>query len=373
MRVLHFYKAYHPHRYGGVEKVIAQLVSSTARHGVQNEVLTIDDGDPGADVPDHGQIIHRMPCNFRIASTDFSFQAIRSLRALAPRFDVIHYHFPWPFMDLAHFMARVNVPTVVTYHSDIVRQKHWLRLYRPLMHRFLGCVDRIVATSPNYIAHSEVLQRHRDKCRVIPIGLDPAGYLEPSAELLAHWRRRVGQKFFLFVGVLRYYKGLHVLLEALQGVDYPVAIVGSGPLECELRRKAAQLKLRNVLFLGALPEVDKVALLSLCYGFVFPSHLRSEAFGVSLLEAAMAGKPMISCEIGTGTSYINPPGEAFSLVVPPADPDALREAMTRLWHDAALADKLGQQAQQRFHQLFTADLMASRYAALYRELPSSVA
>jgi glycosyltransferase involved in cell wall biosynthesis len=126
----------------------------------------------------------------------------------------MHYHFPWPFMDLAHFMARIDKPSVVTYHSDIVRQKNLLRLYQPLKHRFLRSVDTIVATSPNYLASSPVLDRYRDKTRTITYGLDKTIYPKPDA---ARWTNGgpSGERFFLFVGVLRYYKGLHILLDAM--------------------------------------------------------------------------------------------------------------------------------------------------------------
>ncbi len=187
-------------------------------------------------------------------------------------------------------------------------------------------MSRIVASSPNYLATSNVLKKNAHKVVVIPYGLDKATYPQPTPEKLAFWRAQLGQKFFLFVGVLRYYKGLHILLEAAQGTPYPVVIVGAGPVEQELKAQAAQLGLSNVTFLGQLSDVDKVALLMLCYGVVFPSHLRSEAFGISLLEGAMYGKPMISSEIGTGTTFVNI-GNETGLVVPPSDPAALRQAM----------------------------------------------
>lgn len=123
----------------------------------------------------------------------------------------------------------------------------------------------------------------------------------------------------------------------------------------------------NVRFVGNLPDADKAALLSLCYAFVFPSHLRSESFGISLLEAAMYGKPMISCEIGSGMSFINIANET-GLSVPPRDPAALAQAMSTLWNDADLAQRMGQAAAVRFEQVFTADAMAASYARLYNEL-----
>jgi glycosyltransferase involved in cell wall biosynthesis len=367
MRVLHFCKTYFPDSVGGIEQVIRQMCVGTGRLGVTNQVLALSRARDLAPIEFEGHTVHRVPLNFEVASNAVSLQAIGELRRMAAQADVVHYHFPWPFLDMAHFLARVDKPTVVTYHSDIVRQKALLRLYQPLMHRFLDSVDSIVATSPNYLATSTVLDRYRDKTRVIAFGLDRTSYPEPDAERLAHWRARVGPKFFLFVGVLRYYKGLHILLDAVAGTPYPVVIVGAGPIERELKDHAERLGLTNVMFVGALDDADKVALLRLCYAVAFPSHLRSEAFGISLLEGAMFGKPMISSEIGTGTTYINVHGES-GLVVPPSDADALRAAMRTLWDNPEMAGEMGRRAEERYWQLFTSAQMAQDYVALYREL-----
>lgn len=367
MRVLHFYKTYYPDSLGGIEQVIRQLCVGTSRLGVTNQVLSLSRQKNLAPYVFEGTEVHRVPLDFEIASNACSLAAIGQLARMAREADVVHYHFPWPFMDLAHFMARVNKPSLVTYHSDIVRQKHLLRLYQPLKHRFLNSVDTIVATSPNYMASSAVLDRYRDKTRVITYGLDRDTYPEPAPELLDQWRARVGDKFFLFVGVLRYYKGLHILLDAVEHLDYPVVIVGAGPIEQELKAHAARLGLSHVHFVGALDDADKVALLKLCYAVAFPSHLRSEAFGISLLEGAMFGKPMISSEIGTGTTYINIDNET-GLVVPPSSPQALAGAMRTLWDNPALAAEMGRRAAQRYRELFTSEQMAASYTALYREL-----
>ena len=242
-----------------------------------------------------------------------------------------------------------------------------LKIYRPLQWKFLGDMSRIVATSPNYLATSDVLAKYKHKVSVIPIGLDRTTYPEPSAEKLAYWRGRLSPKFFLFVGVIRYYKGLHILMDAAQGTDYPIVIVGAGPIEEELKAQAAQLGLRNIHFLGHLPDEDKVALLTLCYGVLFPSHLRSEAFGISLLEGAMYGKPMISSEIGTGTTFINIADET-GLVVPPSDPIAMRQAMRYLWEHPEQAAEMGRRAEERYWRYFTADQMVRSYVDLYDDL-----
>jgi glycosyltransferase involved in cell wall biosynthesis len=160
---------------------------------VTNQVLSLSRETNLQPFEFEGHMVHRVPHNFEMASNAVSVQAIAQLARMAAEADVVHYHFPWPFMDLAHFLARVNKPTVVTYHSDIVRQKALLRLYQPLQHRFLQSVDAIVATSPNYLGSSTVLDRYRDKTRVITFGLDKTSYPEPDQARLDHWRAKVGE------------------------------------------------------------------------------------------------------------------------------------------------------------------------------------
>nr|WP_314622176.1 glycosyltransferase family 4 protein [uncultured Noviherbaspirillum sp.] len=367
MRVLQFYRTSYPDTMGGIEQVIHQIARGASKLGVKTDVLSLTAARHAAVTELEGYRVQRARLDLQIASTGLSVAAFRRFAQLAKQVDLIHYHFPWPFMDVVHFVTRIDKPTLVTYHSDIVRQKQLLKLYRPLKTRFLGSMDRIVATSPNYFATSDVLRNYASKVSVIPIGLDKASYPLPDPQLQQAWHARFGAKFFLFVGVIRYYKGLHILLEAARASEYPIVIVGSGPVEKELKEQAAQFGLRNVHFLGHMPDEDKVALLSLCRAVVFPSHLRSEAFGISLLEGAMFGKPMISSEIGTGTSYINIGGET-GLVVPPNDPRALHEAMRYLWEHPEQAAQMGARGEERYWKYFTAATMARSYVDLYSDL-----
>ena len=367
MRVLHFYKTSFPGSMGGIEQLIHQIARGSSKLGVSTDVLSLTSDLVPRTIELDGYLVHRAKLDIQIASTGFSAYAFLRFYQLAKNADIIHYHFPWPFMDLVHFATQVKKPTLVTYHSDIIRQKNLLKFYRPLKRRFLASIDRIVATSPNYLATSDVLKKFSDKVSVIPIGLDKATYPQPKLDKLQYWKEKLGSKFFLFVGVLRYYKGLHILIEAAKGTDYPIVIVGAGSIEQQLKAQAKQLKLSNIHFLGNLPDDDKVALLTLCYGVVFPSHLRSEAFGVFLLEGAMYGKPMISSEIGTGTTFININNET-GIVVPPSDPLSLRQAMQYLWERPQEAAAMGQKAEERYWKYFTADDMAKVYVKLYKEL-----
>ncbi|MCJ1881962.1 glycosyltransferase [Pseudomonas nitroreducens] len=363
MKVLHFYKTFGLEQFGGVEMFIRHLTHATATQGCENTVLSLAK-EPMKPVTTSSFRLVQARQDLHIASTGFSWSSLGAFASLAKQADVIHYHFPWPFMDLVHLLKGLGKPSVVTYHSDIVRQKALLQLYRPLMRAFLGRVDSIAATSPNYLESSTVLQRYQDKACAIPIGLEQDLYPRPDVTEVAKLHRRYGERFFLFVGVLRYYKGLHYLLEAMKAASWPLLIVGAGPLEQELMQMAVQHGLSNVHFLGQVSEQEKIDLMWACYGVIFPSHLRSEAFGIGLLEGAMMGKPLICSEIGTGTSFINQ-HEETGIVVPPADASALRQAMQTLWDDPALAARYGEAARARFLATFTARGMGEAYAELY--------
>lgn len=367
MRVLHVYRTYFPQTQGGLEEVIRQICLNTVRHGIDSRVLCVSASITPRVVRRGEAKVYRTKLHAEVASCSFSLEALPIFRRLLKWADIVHYHFPWPFADMLHFAARVRHPTVLTYHSDIVRQRALAWMYAPLMRRFLQSMDRIVCTSPNYFATSNVLPAFRERVDVVPIGIARDSYPAPRPRDVDAARRRYGEGFFLFVGVLRYYKCLHILLDAIQGAPYRVVIVGAGPTEAELRRQALRLGLANVIFAGYLPDCAKVALIALSRAVVFPSYMRAEAFGVTLLEGAMHGKPLISAEAGSGTSHVNIDGET-GFVVQPRSRGALRAAMDRLHAEPELAQALGAGARRRFENLFSGELMGDRYAGIYAQI-----
>lgn len=366
LKVLHVYRTYFPDSQGGLEEVIRQICLGTGSHGVSSRVFTLSDEPFPRRLPRVEAEVIRVRKTFEIASCGFALTGIRRFLQEVEWADIVHYHYPWPFSDLLYLLGGRNKPAVLTYHSDIVRQKVLLAIYRPLMDGYLGHMNRVVATSPNYFATSEVLNKFADKVEVIPIGLDEPSY--PSADEknrnIAETLARYGRDFFLFVGVLRYYKGLHILLQAAKGAPYNVVIVGAGPVEAELRKQARQLSLDNVIFAGFVSDWEKMALFHLCRAVVFPSYLRAEAFGVTLLEGAMSARPLISAEVGSGTSHVNIDGDT-GIVVEAGSSAALRRAMDTLNDDPGLAATMGKNARRRYEKLFTGRLMGERYAALY--------
>lgn len=367
MRVLHVYKTYYPDSLGGVEQVLLQLTTGLAAKGVDNRVFVLSpDAQPSViDRPESDVV--RCQQILQIASTPISLSAISAFRAHLEWADVVHYQHPWPFADLLHLISGSPKASVVTYQSDVVRQRLLMQLYRPLMMRFLRSVGSVVATSPNYLATSPVLRQLNRSVDVIPNGLAADSRLHVLPEKLAYWRSRLGDGFFLFVGVLRYYKGLHVLVEAARTVSHPIVIAGDGPEYPALVAQVSADGLTHVKLIGRITEEDKAALLLLALAFVFPSNIRSEAFGMSLVEAASRGLPMLSCEIGTGTSFVNLNGET-GITVPPNDPKALSDAMAHMLSNQTQTLKMGQCAKRRYEELFTAEVMADRYLSLYTRL-----
>lgn len=368
MRILHVYRTFFPDSQGGLEEVIRQICAGTKRYGATSTVFTTTKLTSAEEVIDLDEAtVVRSRESFEVASCNVSFSGFDKFKHLCAEADIVHYHFPWPFADVLEMATNHGKPTVITYHSDIVRQKFLLKLYQPLMKRFLASANRIVCTSPNYFATSNALTKFEPKVEIIPIGLNPTTYPEASNEMLADAKSKFGEGFFLFVGVLRYYKGLHILLDAIQDAPFEVVIVGSGPIEQNLKKQAADLGLENIVFTGHISNELKVALFQLSQAIVFPSYLRSEAFGVTLLEGAMYSKPLISTEVGSGTSHVNVHDET-GLVVAPGSPRALRRAMDQLHDRPDVARLMGKRARERFDRLFNGELMAKRYWQLYQEL-----
>lgn len=367
MRVLHVYKNYLPETRGGVEQVIFHLCEGTRAAGHVADVLVTGPVPALREVRVGRHRVFQTRRTTERLSTPFSAEMMKVLPDLASGYDLIHYHFPWPFADLLQLRLGRRRPYIVTYHSDIVRQRRLSRLYQPLlMNRFLAAAARVVATSGTYVASSPVLGALRRPPAVVPLGIPqphrPAPGQAPESAAVRAVLAEPGP-FFLFLGMLRYYKGLDHLVHAAPLVRSRIVVAGDGP-ERERIEALGRLGSGNLRFVGPVGEHDKWLLLERALGLVLPSHLRSEAFGVSLLEAAAMARPLISCEIGTGTSEVNRHGET-GLVVPPGDPAALAAAMRALEDDPATAEAMGRRAARRYAAEFTADRMVKAYLALY--------
>jgi len=371
MQVLNIYKTYFPDPPGGLQEAIRQICHATASYEVSNTIYTLSPNSQPKNINLPEANVIRERSWLAPASCDLGgLAAFKTYRTLAQQSDVIHYYHPWPFADVLNIIKPADKPAVLTYISDVVRQRFLGTLYSPLMWRTLHKMDAIVANCPAYIETSPVLSHPsiRDKVRVIPLGIDESTYPEVGDNSIF---KRLGlaetEPYFLFLGVLRYYKGIHTLIAAAKNVKAKIIIAGSGPEAEALKRQVFELKLNNVFFAGQVTDAEKVALIKSCLALVLPSHLRSEAYGMVLVEASMMMKPMITCEIGTGTSFVNLDG-VTGVVVPPEDSQSLANAMECLLKDNSLVEQMGMAARNRYELMFSGAALGKAYASLYKEL-----
>ncbi len=373
LKILHVYKSYYPETKGGVERVIQMLSAETAEMGCENRLVTCTKQKKAYCQKSNLLEVFYYPKTIELASSPFSYALWKAFPEHVQWADVIHYHFPWPMADLLHCGHRVNKPSLMTYHSDVVRQKYLKYCYQPLMNHFLNKTDCIVATSQNYVNTSLVLHNYLNtinKVRVIPIGIDPEHY-KINLENQKKWKEKLPKSFILFVGVLRYYKGLEYLLEAINDLNINLVIAGGGPLLETLKNQAKKLQNTQVIFTESLSDEDLSSVYSLAKCLVIPASHRSEAYCIALVEGLMFGLPLVSTEIGTGTSFVNAQNET-GLVVESRNSEALKKAIFTLINNPVLLKKMSEASRARFKKLFTAKSMAKKYCDLYCELTKNV-
>jgi len=369
INILHVYKTSSVCTQGGIEEVIKQLALETTKLGVHNKVVCLSADSKKKEILEtKWATVYCYPLNFEIASCGFSWELLRDFRSLTTWADIVHNQFPWPFADVLSLACRKkNTPYIVSYQSDIIRQRGLFMLYRFLMTSYLKKAKAIVATSPKYISSSPVLAKYKKTLCMIPNGISDAPVVGAYQVEKEKIKKKHGDGFFLFIGVFRYYKGISYLLDAAKNNGLPVLLVGSGPEESKIKKRIREDSLDNVTLLGRINENEKHALISLATALVLPSSERSEAYGMVLLEAARQGLPMISTELGSGTSYINI-HEETGLVVAAKNSKKLSEAMSRLAENKNVLKKMTKCAEERFKKNFTVTKMGERYLKLYQKV-----
>ena len=345
MKILHLYKGYHPIP-GGIENHVQSLAELQAAAGHLVTVMVTNPGGQPARESLNGVKVIRLARLATIASTPLSLGFLRQIPRLNP--DITHLHFPYPVAEVSQRLAGKLRPYVITYHSDVIRQRAILRLYDPFLRQILSTARRIIATSASYIRTSPYLSEFEKKCVVVPLSVDADRFrgvdpLIPPGDLPT----------LLFMGRHRYYKGVEGLLLAARDLPVRLVIGGEGPLRASWQRQAAELAYGNrAIFTGDVQPVDLPRLYASADIFVLPATSRAEAFGTVLLEAMAAGLPCITTEVGTGTSEVVQDGRT-GLVVSPGNMELLKAAILSLANDPAQRRAYGMAGQDRVRESFS--------------------
>ena len=379
LRVLHFGRFYND-QFGGLERHVDTLLRGLEPYCVSDN-LVAHDKYAEATVPANGYTVYKTPSLGKLASTALCPTMPLWARRLHRRhdYDLAHLHFPDPMAHLASAFLPRDVKRVITWHSDIVRQKRLLRLYRPFLDRIVNQADAIIVPTPRHLESSLQLTacHHSERIHVVPFGLDYAPFDEAarsSAAIVALRARLAGDAPLLFaVGRHVYYKGLEFLIRAMANIPHAILVVGGeGPLTQQLRALAEALGLAaRIRFVGRIPDAKLPLYYHACDVFCMPSVAPAEAFGLVQLEAMACGKPVVCCELHNGVTYVNRHGET-GLVVPPREPEALADALNRLLNDPGLRVRLGEQGRRRARAEFSIASMVAGTLRVYEQVLGTV-
>lgn len=287
--------------------------------------------------------------------------------------NLLHIHAPNPWGDFLALSCPKNIPVVMTWHSDIVRQRKLMLLYRTIQRRVLERVDRITIYTPKHYESSQQLKQVdvRSKVTFVPIGIDFSQLDKtPAAPLARIVDFARGRRQVLTVGRHVYYKGYEYLISAISRArsDVVLVMIGAGALTSQLKSHARELKVEDrVLFLGEADNETLAGALHGCDVFCLPSIAPSEGFGIASAEAMACGKPTIVCELNNGVNYLNQEGKT-SLVVPPKNVEALAAAIDTLILDDALRARLGASAREWVRREFSVEAMKRGTIDLYQSL-----
>ncbi len=369
-RVLQVGKYYSPVR-GGIETHLEMLCQGL-RDRVELEVVVADVGRKDRREVVAGVPVRRLGTAVKLAGAPFCPGLRRVMREADA--DIVHLHVPHPTALLTWLVSGCRGKLVVTYHSDIIRQWVLGKFIAPLQDLAYARAAAILVASPGLIAGSSVLARHRERCVLVPFGLDLAPFDPVGPEAVVAIRHRFPGPLVLTVGRLIYYKGFEFLVRALAALPMraTLLVIGEGPLRRPLEAEVDALGLTGrVHFLGNVP--DTTPYYQACDLFVLPSVARSEAFGLVQLEAMACGKAVINTQImGSGVSFVSRDGET-GLTVPPADSAALTAALTRMLADDAQRTRFGQAGRRRVEEEFTASKMVDRTLAVYHRVANAPA
>ena len=171
-KILHLYKDYYPPVRGGIEQTI-NLMANGQKDEFDVSVLVCC----GHEVPGiydiNGIRVIRAPEIGRYSSAPLSPGFVKSLDKELQSVDLVHLHHPNPTSDIALAITGLHgKKAVMTYHSDIIRQRFSKFVVSPFLHMSMRQCSVIMPTSPDYIESSSVLKRFRSKLEVVPLGIE---------------------------------------------------------------------------------------------------------------------------------------------------------------------------------------------------------
>lgn len=372
--ILHLSK-FSNERVGGIETVVDRLLSGlsldfklfnlVANHHFKNKVVE--------------QAGYREYCAAMagmLARTPICPSMPYYLKKLYKRyqFSIVHLHFPNPMAHLASKILPDSVKRIISWHSDVIRQKNLLLLYQPFVNHLLKQASAVIVSTRYLAEYSEQIKiaRERNIIHIIPYGVDFDYFLGNKYQgKIKQIKQQYSQRFLIFaLGRHVYYKGFCYLIEAMKQLPKNIVLLlgGDGTLTQKLRIQVQTLQLEEqVHFLGEIAKQDLPAYYHACDLFCLPSIEQSEAFGIAQLEAMACAKPVICCDVTHAESNLNQHA-VTGFVVPPRCPTSLADAILKLYREPSLRHSLGRSAYNYAKEKFTTQQMVRQIKNLYQEI-----
>jgi len=302
-----------------------------------------------------------------------------AFRVLWEDYDLLHVHGITPFIsDLAIFFGKLKrKPVVVTYHYDAETPLFGsfgfvvARLYNQIVSILLKLADGLVATTKNYAETSPVLNKLNklpNRVQIIPLGISKNKFnlsLKKNPKTDCQ-KKKTNSHMILFVGQLKEHKGVRYLLKAMlilktQIPEIRLTIVGDGPQRESLANYTSELGIDDIVyFAGNVTENDLPKYYATADLVAFTSYTRRDAFGLVLLEAMAAEKPIVASDIPGVREVVDSAG----VLVPPQDPAKLAKAITEVFSNNYSVEQMRLNARKNL-QSYSWEHVVKSYEQLY--------
>ncbi len=379
MKMTQVFKVYWPDNGGGIASVMESIADGF--RDWEQEIIVCQDSREKKCADDcyHGIAVRRCRQLFEAVSTPVSLQFLQDVKKRTRNSDLVVYHFPYPMVDIAVLLGMYSGRLAVWWHCGFEKYKKLAILYRPLVRNTLKKADVIFVSSRGNLENTDILRKYYKKCRVVPFCISDT-YLKRGqvhAEKF-YMHKQLGQIdgigrnqiTILFIGRLVWYKGCDILLKAfarIRRAGCKLVLVGSGPLEQELKHLAVSLKLKNIVFAGRVSEKEKMHWIEQCDFLVLPSVSEAEAFAVVQLEAMAFGKPVINTALKSGVPHVSVDG-VTGVTVKPGSVRELAQAMEKLAGNAKLRREYGANALRVVQKEYTKEMMVKRYRQIFQKM-----
>ncbi len=373
MRIVEVSPYLYPHL-GGVENHVEELSRYLSKRGHEVTVVTSNhDKKQPREERYNGYRIVRVKPHSIMFNTPIMPGLSEKLKEMEG--DVFHVHFPPPITELLSIRAlkKSAAPVVMTYHCDldlpIPLGSAVTDLYSKIVTTYaVNYVDRLIMTSSSYAATSTAMWSA--PMDIIPNAVDHERF-NPNldGDVIRERHDLGGKKVVMYVGRLRFHKGLEYFVEAAKWTPSNAVhlVVGEGDMLSRLRSLVKVYNLeKKVMFAGRVSYADLPLYYAACDMLVLPSVSRLEAFGIVGLEAMATAKPVIVSDIPGVRAVIK--NRETGLLVEPFDSRDIAKKINFLLENPELRRKMGLKARKRVEQRYTWEKVSRRIESVFQDV-----